>query len=132
MKEDLFNQIGRKLPYVEEEGYVDALVGLCTDHAISVGRLRASEKNNKSKKSLWIGIVAAAAVAAIAVTVLPGLLSTAGEVNSNMATALAKIECTAASVNASDDLSTVLSEMSYDQLTQVSFYITDDVDYSEY
>lgn len=127
MNEDLLNRIGRKLPYTEEEGYVEALIDRCADHAIAVGKPRASKM-----KGLWIGVVAAAAVAAIAVTTLPGLLSTASQVSSDTAAALAKIECTAASVNASDDLSTVLSEMSYDQLTQVSFYITDDIDYSDY
>lgn len=127
MKEDLFNKIGQKLPYLEEEGYIDALIERCAKNAIASGKPRTSKN-----KSLWIGVVAAAAAAAIAVTVLPGLLTTARKVNSSTAAALAKIECTAASVNASDDLSTVLSEMSYDQLTQVSFYITDDIDYSEY
>lgn len=126
MNEDLLDKVGKKLPYSEDEDYVSALMERCARRAI-----QASKRGTGRKRSLWIGVAAAAAVA-LAVTVIPALLKTTGAVATGASAALAKIECTAASVNASADLSEVLSEMSYDQLTSVSFYLTDDIDVPEY
>ena len=127
MNEELLDKVGKKLPYRETDEYVDTLVQRCAENA-----LKAAKRGPGRAKKIWITAAAAAAVAVLAVTVVPKLLSPIDNVGAGFAATLASIECNAASVNASADLSDVLSEMTYDQLTSVSFYLTDDIYVPEY
>ena len=110
-----FEKIGKRMPYHEDEAYVNALVEKCTEDAL----LNKSRRKQAPMKQIITyassGIAAAIAITAILFTVLaPG-----NEDNG--------FACTAETIANSKPLGTVLSQLSNDQLASLDYCTFDDL-----
>lgn len=122
MKDDLFNQVGKRLPYKESDDYVSGLIERCAEEA-----LKNPKKKRHTAETMWLRIAGVAAVMALVVTVAINLWNQGNASDMQEQQSLAMVECDAESVNESAPLNEVLTEMTYDQLSLVSYYYTDDI-----
>lgn len=121
---DLMNKVGKRLPYGETDDYVNRLIERCADRAIASAPSRRSARIRR----LWIGWSSAAAVVAVAATAALRVAvhqpRSADEAVAGMAM---NIESSAESVERSEPLNVVLTQMTDDQLASITYYCTDDI-----
>ena len=117
---DLMNKVGKRLPYGETDDYVNRLIERCADRAIASAPSRRSARIRR----LWIGWSSAAAVVAVAVAATAALRvavhqpRSADEAVAGMALS---IESSAESVERSEPLNVVLTQMTDDQLASITY-----------
>lgn len=131
MNKDVFNEIGKRLPYGETDEYVSNLVESCTNKAI-----RSADTKHLRPKFLWLRATKVAAIVAVAVAAalsLKLLTSTNDNATGPEQPATAQnAEYSITDVKHSAPLNEVIAEMSDDQLAMVAYSPTDEIDIPEY
>ena len=114
-----FEKIGKRMPYLEDESYINALVEKCTEDAL----LNKSRRRHAPVRRI-ITYASSGIAAAIAITALLFSVLAPGNDDNGFA-------CTAETIANSKPLGTVLSQLSNDQLASLDYCTFDDLPTSE-
>ncbi len=115
MKNGDFEKFGKKMPFHENQEYVNDLVERCTEYALLNKTKQKRSAIRRITTYATSGIAAAIAITAMLFTILtPGTESNG-------------FNCTAETIANSKSLGTVLSQLSNDQLASLDYCTFDDL-----
>lgn len=125
MNDDVFKEIGTRLPYHESDEYISSLVNRCADKAL---QSRPQHMRHAAIRRIWLSAASiAAVVVAVALTATLYIDTSSPASHNTDAAALQLSACNMESIEKSAPLNEVIDEMSDDQLAIVAYYNTDDI-----
>ncbi len=120
MKAD-FESVGKRLPYVEPEGYVEDLVERCATRALHSRKATPSSDSSRLPRRIGIAVTSMAAALLAAAIIFPAITKS---INPD--------RVTVETIAQSQTLGDVLSTLSNDELAAIEYYSFDEMPTSDY
>ncbi len=124
MNDDVFKEIGTRLPYHESDEYISSLVNRCADKAL---QSRPQHMRHAAIRRIWLSAASIAAVVAVTLTASLYVGTSSPASHNTDAAAMRLSACNMESIEKSAPLNEVIDEMSDEQLAIVAYYNTDDI-----
>lgn len=125
MNDDVFKEIGTRMPYKESNEYIVSLVNRCADNAL---QSHSQNVRRAAIRRIWMSAASIAAVVAVTLTATFFIIGTLSPASHNAGTAAQQLSAyNMESIEKSTPLNEVINEMSDEQLALVAYYDTDDI-----